>query len=65
MVMNIMISAVGTGNGFAMTGGSGDGFLFVVVFSGLGLVLLAVAGCILRGCEAGSAHLVRYTEIRH
>lgn len=63
--MNIMISAVGMGNGFAVTGGSGDGFLFVAVFSGLGLVLLTIAGCILRGCESRHSNLVRYTEIRH
>lgn len=63
--MNIMITAVGVGNGFSGAGGSGDGFLFVVIFSGLGLVLLSVAGCILRGCEARSTQVVRYTEIRH
>jgi len=63
--MNIMITAVGMGNGFAVSGGSGDGFLFVAIFSGLGLVLLSVAACILRGCESRSSNLVRYTEIRH
>ena len=62
--MNIMITAVGIGNGFSTAGGSGDGFLFVAVFSGLGLVLLSVAGCILRGCEDRSAQVVRYTETR-
>ena len=63
--MNIMITAVGVGNGFAASGGSSDGFLFVAVFSGLGLLLLSVAGCILRGCESHQASAVRYTEIRH
>lgn len=60
-----MISAAGMGNGFAVTGGSADGFLFVAVFSGLGLVLLTVAGCVLRGCESRHEALVRYTEVRH
>lgn len=63
--MNIMIAATGVGSTFASTGGSSDGALFVVLFSGLGLLLLAAAGCILRGCESRHGHLVRYTEIRH
>lgn len=62
--MNIMISAVGMGNGFAVTGDSGKWFLFVAAFSGLGLLLLSIAGCILRGCESRRQSVVRYTQIR-
>jgi len=63
--MNIMITAMGMGHGFASPGGSEEGAVFVVLFSALGLLLLTVAGCILRGCESRHEHLVRYTEIRH
>ncbi|HAZ08143.1 MAG TPA: hypothetical protein DCZ01_06405 [Elusimicrobia bacterium] len=62
--MNIMISAVGMGNGFAVAGDSGEWFLFMVAFSGLGLLLLSIAGCMLRGCESRQQSAVRYTRIR-
>lgn len=62
--MNIMISAVGMGNGFSAAGDSGEWFLFVAVFSGLGLLLLSVAECILRGCESRRQSAVRYIRIR-
>ena len=63
--MNIMISTVGMGNGFSVAGDSGEWFLFVAAFSGLGLLLLNIAGCILRGCESRQRSAVRYTQIRH
>ena len=63
--MNIMIATMEMGNGFAAPGGSDGGVVFVALFSVLGLALLSIAACILRGCESPSGSLVRYTEIRH
>jgi len=61
--MNIMIAASGLGPSFASSSVNVDGALFVVVFSGLGILLLTIAGCLLRGCETRRVSLSRYIGV--
>lgn len=62
--MNIMIAAVNVDPGFAALRGTGGGAAFVTTFAAIGLLLLAVAACVLRGCRE-QPHAVRYSIPRH
>lgn len=60
--MNIMIAAVGLDSGFAATGGTADGALFIAAFAAVGFILLCAGGLLLKTFH--QPHSVRYTAPR-